>query len=1711
MNRFVHQVAYYLHVALVCSVTSAYGYREYTWTGKGAVDASGNHIWCDSANWGATDGSSPGFVSPGVPVDAGTDTRAAFPKGCRARVSIPQSFELKYLNLAAQDVDVTITSEAGSSNVVLTTQLLVTEGATQPITLRLKKVGVNFTNGTFYFRPNYHFLLTESDLTVKGLDQWFANGTIEIDRSSLHCTSYTLGNVGTKMTIKDGWLDISGAVKFGSTADGGILRFEGRNPLMTVKGASFASATAKCFPTIEFAPGAGGFAGEPIRSTGSPSGKFLAVSSGGSEGSYSINIDPACNLFKTDSRDIVPLVSWKKGVDKSRTVYNAAGVSGVTFYGTESLDPIDWKPLDQVESPLALGVTVTGSSGQLVVTGSPEEYGDPANYGVITGFSSGDSRTFTMEAVMDETETTSYTPTNWTRMVLSPEADDYVPVESGVGVCNYVHPTPSVAGKLVWNWAVENKIVAVGGVGGTVSPEVAWCPNDSAVAFTAEPTVGYSFYCWQDANGAVLSYDAVYECPGTAPCEITAVFKSDICVDPEGDDGANGDAEHPLKSLSAALAKASAGSTIVLFAGTHELAAEVTLGADVTIKGATGNPADVTVCAAEGLSIGLFTLNFPNAVLRDLTIAGGKRAASGGAVVISTNGGVVRNCVFRDNKTRENNTSGGAVYLNSDAATVSGCVFSNNCAYVGENGPTYDYGGGEAVYLVKGRVEKSLFARNGEEDVCYTLVHKTKGGIVKMTGGTLESCTFAANRHPYCAGVWATGGVVSKCLFGNNTSSVGLSATSATWFGKADCFRDCAAPVEINDSCRVVKSSFLCAEAEDWRPTVDAAGTGCVDLLPGEFVATVYPSVREGVSPLTVVWTVKTEGDRAVSCQWDWDGDGQWDPEVTDGSTEHEFLSSSCVKVRVTDVATSACFELGADIPVKVSPKTIYVSAKSTAAASPYATWDTAAHTVAEALDAAAEGSEIVVTNDTYELTSEIVVDKNVTLRGLTGNPENVIFRRKDGANVHSRIIRVSAPEAVVCGVTAENGMTMVNGVNYARHGSGVYVGIRGGIVSNCVIRACQGGQNLCCGDGLYVEDGADGALVTHCVVSNCVRRSQYNGDEGGVGAYVRGGVVRNCLFCHNTVTCSSTTYKHLYGTVHVKGGRLENCTVVKNASFACSGIWAESGEVVNCAIGLNASDNQCGLSPNTAAVWAGTADCFAKCLAPVSINDDCQVENDAASYKAPAAGDFSLNGGSAGVDNGAYAEWMDEGTDLRFAARIQGDGVDIGAYETPANVFTASFVADKTVGLLPLTATFTVTPTSPSGAVTCYWDWNGDGVYEETTTDLVKSHEFTVAGSHSVRLKVNDGVGDYVVEAPCVIKTSQRHLFVKAENANAAEPYDGWDNAGTNIADIVRFAVSGCDVTLADGDYPIDAQIELTEGIVVQGESGNPERCVVRNTASASESVAKRLFVLNAAGARVSGLTLANGRCQSNRSPILGNGGGVYIGAQGGTVSNCVVRDCSIYTHAASGSGIFIDNDATTALVTHTLVTNCQGGENDGGGAIAMRAGNVRNSIVTGVSGFNALHQRGDFGAVRVLGGTFENCTVASNSAFSCAGICCAEGGTVRNCVILGNATDAEDKSLAVFSAYTTLQGPSLGEFDHCVGEVKINESCHVSTAPETFRRFAKGDYRLKPGASAMDGGVVCDWMPGATDFCGRPRRIGPAPDCGAFECNSGLMVFIR
>ncbi len=165
-----------------------------------------------------------------------------------------------------------------------------------------------------------------------------------------------------------------------------------------------------------------------------------------------------------------------------------------------------------------------------------------------------------------------------------------------------------------------------------------------------------------------------------------------------------------------------------------------TLDKAITVRGATGDPADVTITdAVSGKRA--FTLEHPDARIEALTITG-------------------------TGLNREAADQGGHISLT--AGTVHKCVIEGGKAGTGNSG--IGYGGN--VSMTGGIVEDCVIRKGW-------VGRRGRGGNIYMTGGTVRRCEIregeanssANNKNSYssaAAGVYASAGLIDSCLLVDN-------------------------------------------------------------------------------------------------------------------------------------------------------------------------------------------------------------------------------------------------------------------------------------------------------------------------------------------------------------------------------------------------------------------------------------------------------------------------------------------------------------------------------------------------------------------------------------------------------------------------------------------------------------------------------------------------------------------------------------------------------------------------------------------------------------------------------------------------------------------------------------------------------------------------------------------------------------------------------
>ena len=236
------------------------------------------------------------------------------------------------------------------------------------------------------------------------------------------------------------------------------------------------------------------------------------------------------------------------------------------------------------------------------------------------------------------------------------------------------------------------------------------------------------------------------------------------------------------------------------------------------------------------------------------------------------------------------------------------------------------------------------------------------------------------------------------------------------------------------------------------------------------------------------------------------------------------------------------------------------------------------------------------------------------------------------------------------------------------------------------------------------------------------------------------------------------------------------------------------------------------------------------------------------------------------------------------------------------------------------------------------------------------------------------------------------------------ASPAGGGDGSSPSspatLADAVASAVNPRDeVVLADGEYPLTAQITIDRDITVRGTSR--DGTVVKRSGSSSF----RLFSLNSSGAVLSTMTVSGG------SGV--DGANVLINTGGGTVTNCVLRNGRRDGNGTGGAAACLKG----GLLTHCLITNNLSvvNANDHSGAAVWFKGcsSAKMSHCILANNESRCNRNSFVGAAATAiyndanGVVIDSCTFADNRGVKSGGIYAATPKTtpiVTNCLFTGN-----------------------------------------------------------------------------------------------------------
>jgi hypothetical protein len=795
---------------------------------------------------------------------------------------------------------------------------------------------------------------------------------------------------------------------------------------------------------------------------------------------------------------------------------------------------------------------------------------------------------------------------------------------------------------------------------------------------------------------------------------------------------------------------------------------------------------------------------------------------------------------------------------------------------------------------------------------------------------------------------------------------------------------------------------------------------------------------------------------------------------------------------------------------------TLYVS-PSGGQVAPYATWSTAARVIQDAVDAAADGDEIVVTNGTYStggravgtnvFVQRVAVDKQLLLRSFNGPQVTIIDGQKT-----VRCVSLNS-NAMLSGFTLTNGL-----VNSS--GGGLFCDTSTAIASNCTFTANVASSNNF-GGGAYGgtlynctfigNSAAYGGGACNSILNNCI----LSGNSANQGGGVYGGTLNNCSLTKNSAESGGGAYT----------GTFRNCTLSGNSAAFGGGVYG--GDLCNCIVYYN-------IGPS--ANYDSTSTLNFSCTTPLPANG---TNNLAAEPQLASIWHLSASSPCIGIGSSDSAS----GTDLDGEPWANPPSIGCDEYRSGSatGALTASFAISYTNVAVGFPVSFESAISGRPSASS--WDF-GDGVV--LSNRPYASHAWATAGDYSVVLRAwnKDNPPGMATTAAVHVVTQPVH-YVVASGGSPSAPYGSWTSAATNIQDAVDVAtVPGALILVSNGVYQTGARpvygmsnrVAVTKPLTVKSVNGAAVTRIAGARAPIviyGSSAIRCVYLTN--GAVLAGFTLTNGATQaSGDQSRQQSGGAVYCELASAVVSNCVFTG-NFGAYRGGGACFGTLNGCTLTNNTSTY----------GGAAWSATLSNctlIANTASSGGGAYNCAlvkcFLRTNYASYGggVFSCTLNNCTLTNNSAASGGG---AYSATLNNCALTGNFVSAyapygggayncilNNCTVSGDSASGTISyggGMYLGVANNSIlcfnsasngpnyyfpGQTALNYCCTSPdpggvgniASPPLLANFGSGDLHLQANSPCINAGNNA-FISGTTDLDDNPRLVHGTVDMGAYE----------
>lgn len=505
--------------------------------------------------------------------------------------------------------------------------------------------------------------------------------------------------------------------------------------------------------------------------------------------------------------------------------------------------------------------------------------------------------------------------------------------------------------------------------------------------------------------------------------------------------------------------------------------------------GPIGNPGIRCAWLTNGASLDGFTLE--NGATRP---GGGGNDIRGGGIWCASSNSLIENCIVRSCQANY----GGGVFQ----GTLEGCVLAGNAA--GGQG-----GGASDSTLINCTVEGN--SGGG--------VYASNPGFVRLTNSIIYF-----NTAPDGHGVLNYANVTNAsycCTYPMPPASYGPgNITNAPSFAADNIHLTSDSP------CRGAGTNVVSGVDIDGESWSNPPSIGCDEWTAAPTIASPPAPNAGGFGSLTLGALVV--GESPFSISWMKDGVALSD------DSHFAFGSGPTLQIKNFGRADAGIYQMIASnefgaATSSVARVTVHcVSANGTSPASPYSDWATAATNIQDAIDAAAAGDVVLVTNGVYasggkvmsgDLTNRVVLDKPLIVQSVNGPIATKIQGTGPAGPAAVRGAWLTNDAALV-GFTIENGATRTSGSDpfTLETGGGVWCASSNVVVNDCIIQSNQAPSHAAgaylgnlngsavlnnSGEGAYasilnnctvVSNATYGA--TQCALTNCI--VYYNHDSAG-------------------------------------------------------------------------------------------------------------------------------------------------------------------------------------------------------------------------------------------------------------------------------------------------------------------------------------------------------------------------------------------------------------------------------------------------------------------------------------------------------------------------------------------------------------------------------------------------------------------------------------